>query len=75
MQKPISANTQYGDFFGTILIDGHHGAYAFDLAKKTEMPETFFQLVSRRSKDHPANGNFIFMPSMWRWLDQTWRRF
>lgn len=58
MQKPVSANTQHGDFVGTISIDGHQGAYAFDLAKKTEMPETFFPVGFKAFKGPSGEWKF-----------------
>lgn len=47
MTNPATASTQYGDFKGTISIDGFDGLTVFDLIKKSERTKDYWPIGIR----------------------------
>jgi hypothetical protein len=47
MTNPATASTQYGDFKGTISLDGFNGLTVFDLIKKSDRTKDYWPIGIR----------------------------
>lgn len=47
MTNPAKASTQYGDFKGTIMLDGFNGLDVFELIKQSDRPKGYWPIGIR----------------------------